>query len=74
MRTKYHVGDVIPRGDFVTNPYSGGYGPVGETRRELLVKFKAGEPTPGWNWWYAPAHGGAHRITRDDVDWETSGV
>lgn len=68
---KAHIGDVISIAEG-KNPYTGGL--MGNERRESLRKFKYGEPTPGLAFWYAPWSGGARLITRDEVDWESSGV
>lgn len=40
----------------------------------MLLQFFLGKDTTGHTLWYAPMCGGASIITRDDVDWETSGI
>jgi hypothetical protein len=40
----------------------------------MLLQFFLGKDTTGHTLWYMPSNGGAHVITRDDVDWETSGI
>lgn len=65
---KIHIGDVYtfvgkPEND---NPYRGGY-LGGDERVESLHAVKNG--SEDFDVWYAPAGGGARRITRDEVDW-----
>jgi hypothetical protein len=75
LRPLYHIGDVVvirgepPEG----NPYRG-ESLCGPFRKTALSAFKAGHSTPELSFWYAPSFGGARRIGRADVDWETSGV
>lgn len=70
-----HVGDVAviegepPDG----NPYRG-RSLIGIDRRLALVSFKSRGSSAGRTFWYVPCHGGARRITRRQVDWETSGL
>jgi hypothetical protein len=75
MTDKYQIGDVLViRGEPPeVNPYRGDdlYGPA---RHEALRKFMLGVPQPELTFWYAPCSGGAKRCTRDEVNWETSGV
>jgi hypothetical protein len=47
---------------------------IGDERVEALRRFKYGEDTSAYTFWYMPCHGGARRITRDEVNWETSRV
>jgi hypothetical protein len=75
VKTTYHVGNVLViRGEPPeVNPYRGDdlYGPK---RHEALRKFMLGVPQPELTFWYAHCSGGAKRCTRDEVNWETSGV
>lgn len=66
------IGDVIvvPKG--TANPYRNGV--QGDERIDALRRFKAGQPLPAYDVWFAPWAGPARRITRADVDWETSGL
>lgn len=71
-----HVGDVTvilgepPDG----NPYRG-RSLIGKERHHALLLFRDARPTAKqYTLWHAPCHGGARRITRAQVDWETSGV
>ena len=72
----YHIGDVRvcmgepPNG----NPYLDKNGPQMNDRAEALRKFMRGIPQPEFTFWHAPCCGGAKRITRDEVNWESSGV
>ena len=76
MATKAHIGDVILALEHLDNPYhaKGDLAVMGELRKALLRSFALGESTPGYRVWFAPAHGGARLITRDEVNWETSGL
>lgn len=67
-RQLIHIGDVYtfaaaPESD---NPYRGGY-LVGDERVASLHAVKDG--SEDYDVWYAPAGGGARRITRDEIDW-----
>lgn len=75
--SKVHIGDVAvcqgePPGG---NPY--GTSLCGPIRKDALRAFKNGE-TKGFieqfTFWHAPCVGGAKKITREEIDWETSGV
>lgn len=46
----------------------------GPERAEVLRLFMRGKPTHGITFWYAPACGGAKKCTRDEVNWESSGL
>jgi len=48
---------------------------IGDERREALRKFKHGEPTSEFTYWYAPYSGGIRHIKHPvEIDWETSGI
>jgi hypothetical protein len=75
---KVHIGDVLvhlgepPDG----NPYHG-QSLMGDERVTALYLFKHKQmkkATKFYTLWYAPASGGARRITAEEVDWESSGV
>ena len=55
-----NIGDitVVPKG--TTNPYLKGY--LGSVRSEALRKWFTGEPMPGFEFWFAPACGGAYKL------------
>jgi hypothetical protein len=71
----YHIGDVTvicgepPNG----NPYKG-ISLMGKERVDALNKFMRDISQPEFTFWYAPCCGGAERCTRDQVNWETSGI
>ena len=75
MNPPYSIGNVSvvkanpPNG----NPYRG-ESLIGTPRKDALRKFKAGEPQPEYEFWYAPCCGGAKPCTRDDVNWATSSL
>ena len=62
-----HVGEP-PDG----NPYHGSL--VGDVRKKALRSFMANGDALGFTFWFGPACGGARKITRDEVDWRTSGL
>lgn len=69
MQSKIQIGDVYtftdkPEAD---NPYRGGYYLLGAERVASLHAVKDG--SSDFDVWYAPAGGGARRITRDEIDW-----
>lgn len=70
-----HIGDVLVREGEPQdgNPYRGA-SLIGPERVAALTAFKHGGDTSGYSLWHAPAHGGARRITSDQVDWDSSGV
>jgi hypothetical protein len=69
------IGDVLVTDLACTNPYTyrGDYY-SGEPRKLALSVFKHQGYTEGMQLWYAPAIGGATRITAEEVDWSTSGI
>jgi hypothetical protein len=71
---KAHIGDVVVHHGEPpnSNPYHGN-GLMGPERRAALAAFKRGE-NGEHTFWYAPCGGGARRITKEEVNWKTSGV
>lgn len=68
----YAIGDVlvVPAGS--ESPY--GRSVLGEERFQLLARFYLGTLPAEWEVWGAPMHGGARRIARDEVRWDTSRI
>ncbi|MBN2257831.1 MAG: hypothetical protein JW704_08400 [Anaerolineaceae bacterium] len=68
MRIQIGSIEVVPEGTI--SPYRvTGY--CGKARSEALRKWFMGEPTPGLEFWYAPACGGARKLSgpeETDVD------
>jgi len=73
VKTTYQIGDVLVIRGEPTNPYRED-SLSGPPRHEALRKFMLGVPQPELTFWYAHCSGGAKRCTRDEVNWETSGV
>lgn len=64
--------DVLVTDAACTNPYTyEGNWRTGEQRRLALLVFRNNGYTDGMQLWYAPADGGAMKITADQVDWGT---
>lgn len=69
------IGDVLvhcgePPGG---NPYRGN-SLFGDARVRALTIWKHGGDASPWTFWYAPACGGARKISPGEVDWESSGI
>ena len=75
MTDTIHVGDVsVIQGEPPDgNPYRG-KSLMGLERAEALRKFMRNIPQAKLTFWYAPCSGGAKRITKDEVNWGSSGV
>lgn len=68
--SKLHIGDVYVTPSDCVNPYTyDGPWKRGEQRVLALMVFQHGGLTTGMQLWHAPMHGGARRITADEVDW-----
>lgn len=66
---KIKIGDVAIVEGWRDNPY---VGPTisGERRAQLLRDYRDAKNTAGFTFWYAPAAGGARKITRPgEIDW-----
>ena len=64
---KINIGDVVIVPAYMDNPY---LPYVASDRKFYLRQFKAGTLSKSWQAWYAPAGGGARKITADEVEWE----
>ena len=72
VERKAHVGDVLICDASQENPYHGSL--CGPPRVEALTALKHDRLPAELAAWFAPACGGARRITGADVDWSTSRV
>lgn len=68
------IGDVVIINSGYDNPYQAYKSVVGSERVRLLKAFRTGALPVEWAAWYAPAFGGARRITQNEVDWASSGI
>jgi hypothetical protein len=71
-KRKIMIGDVLICPAEQANPYHGSL--LGAKRKEALRAFKAGVLSADYAAWYGPSHGGARKVTADEIDWERSGL
>lgn len=67
---KINIGDVVIVPAYMDNPYLHLGSNISTSRKVLLQKFKDKRLDKCWQAWYAPAGGGARKITADEVEWE----